>query len=304
MRHSASRHTRVVPGRHMTLFWLAPAGIHRFIESCPYAPRVISRISALLAQRLGRIMTEGRPCRFCAIAVTLATHTCVWLRVQVVGGLSSATGSPRTPSAALSLSYIYGLSPYLLLMEALTDEEGALAICLARTTLEKKIAGAECSDPSLTQIFSQKRGVFVTLTREGELRGCIGFPYPHYPLGEAIREAALYAALQDPRFPPVRAHELPILQIDITILSVPELLTADPDCRPACIEVGRHGLIIQGLGTSGLLLPQVAVEWGWDSQEFLDHTCRKAGLPAGCWRNHEVKVFTFEGQIFCEKKER
>jgi uncharacterized protein (TIGR00296 family) len=246
-------------------------------------------------------MTEGRPCRFCAIAVTLATHTCVWLRAQVVGGLSSAAGSPRSPSAALSLSYIYGLSPYLLLMEELTDDEGTLALCIARTSLENRIGGAARSEPPLTPVFSQKRGVFVTLTRGRELRGCIGFPYPHYPLGEAIREAAICAALQDPRFPPVKADELSLLEIGITILTVPEPLTAEPEDRPASIEVGRHGLIVRGLGASGLLLPQVATEWCWDSRQFLDQTCRKAGLPAGCWRRKEVEVYIFEGQIFSEK---
>jgi uncharacterized protein (TIGR00296 family) len=247
-------------------------------------------------------MTEGRPCRFCAIAVTLATHTCVWLRAQVVGGLSSAAGSPRSPSAALSLSYIYGLSPYLLLMDVLTDEEGSLALCLARIALENRIAGAARAEPPLPPVFTQKRGVFVTLTRNGELRGCIGFPYPHYPLGEAIREAAVSAAIQDPRFPPVMSNELPLLHIDITILTVPELLASDPESRPECIMVGRHGLIIRGMGTGGLLLPQVATECGWDSRMFLDQTCRKAGLPAGCWRRKDVEVYTFEGQIFREKQ--
>ena len=247
-------------------------------------------------------MTVGRACRFCSIAVTLATHTCIWLRAQVVGGLSSAAGSPRPPSAALSLSYIYGLSPYLLLMEALTDEEGVLALCLARNALGNRISGAACSDPLLTPVFSRKRGVFVTLTREGELRGCIGFPYPHHPLGEAIREAAVSAALGDPRFPPVRAAELPLIRIDVTVLSIPEILAAAPEARPEKIKIGRHGLIVRGHGTSGLLLPQVATECCWDSRQFLDHTCRKAGLPAGCWRQKEVEVYTFEGQVFCEEK--
>ena len=247
-------------------------------------------------------MTVGRACRFCAIAVTLATHTCVWLRVQVVGGLSSAAGSPRPPSAALSLSYIYGRSPYLLLMEALTDEEGALALCLAKNALGRRVAGVACSDPPLTPVFSEKRGVFVTLTRDGDLRGCIGFPYPHYPLGKAIREAAVSAALEDPRFPPVRAPELPRIKIDITVLSVPEILDVAPEARPATIVVGRHGLIVRGHGTSGLLLPQVATEWCWDSRQFLDHTCQKAGLPAGCWQKKDVEIYTFEGQVFCEEK--
>jgi hypothetical protein len=186
-------------------------------------------------------------------------------------------------------------------MEALTDEEGVLALCLARNALESRIAGAACSDPPVTPVFSRKRGVFVTLTRDGELRGCIGFPYPHYPLGEAIREAAVSAAVGDPRFHPVSAAEIPLIRIDVTVLTVPELLDVPPEARPASIVVGRHGLIVRGHGTSGLLLPQVATECCWDSRQFLDHTCQKAGLPAGCWQRPEVEVYTFEGQVFCEE---
>jgi hypothetical protein len=78
-------------------------------------------------------------------------------------------------------------------------------------------------------------------------------------------------------------------------------MRADPGKRPGAVEVGRHGLIVRGYGRSGLLLPQVPVEWKWDSTEFLDHTCRKAGLPAGCWKEAAVDVFTFEGQVFCEE---
>jgi hypothetical protein len=87
------------------------------------------------------------------------------------------------------------------------------------------------------------------------------------------------------------------------VLSVPELVTADPEARPAVVDVGKHGLIIQGHGRSGLLLPQVPVEWGWDSREFLDHTCLKAGLPAGCWKRKDVDLYAFEGQVFIEDKD-
>jgi len=187
-------------------------------------------------------------------------------------------------------------------MHTLTGEEGALAVLFARSVLENHI-GSPCGDlPALPPIFSQKRGVFVTLTREGELRGCIGFPYPVLPLTEAISDAAISAATRDPRFPPVRAPELPLIRIEVTVLSVPELLAVAPEARPAAVEVGKHGLIVRGYGMSGLLLPQVPVEWGWDSTEFLDHTCLKAGLPAGCWRRKDIEIFTFEGQIFGEGK--
>lgn len=185
-------------------------------------------------------------------------------------------------------------------MQALTEEEGKLAVRLARAELEKRIGGSGEPPLPIPPVFSRKRGVFVTLTREGELRGCIGYPYPHLPLADAIRDAAVSAALGDPRFPPVDAGELPLLRVEVTILTPPELMQDDPEARPRTIEVGRHGLIVRGRGRSGLLLPQVPVEWGWNSREFLDHTCRKAGLAPGCWKEREVEIFTFEGQIFHE----
>ena len=88
------------------------------------------------------------------------------------------------------------------------------------------------------------------------------------------------------------------------MLSVPELMRVEPVQRPGAVEVGKHGLIVRGYGRSGLLLPQVPVEWGWDSREFLDHTCIKAGLPAGCWKEDCMEFYTFEGQIFCEEQEK
>ena len=185
-------------------------------------------------------------------------------------------------------------------MEALTTEEGRLALLLARTTLENCIGGAHHALPGLTPVFSQKRGVFVTLTRNGELRGCIGFPYPMLPLGEAIPQAATAAALEDPRFPAVSKSELPSVHIEVTVLSVPEPLEVTPEERPGAIEIGRHGLIARGHGRSGLLLPQVATEYCWDPRTFLDHTCMKAGLHPGAWCEMGVEISTFEGQIFDE----
>jgi uncharacterized protein (TIGR00296 family) len=301
MRHSARRHTRAVTERPRALFWLAPAGIHRFIDSCSCALRLDVKNTSLarVTPGLGRIIADNRPCRFCAIAVTLATRTCIRLRAQQVGGLSSAAFPP--PSAALSLSTIYMCAGYLLVMEVLTVKEGETALLLARTVLEQTIGGIKTGYPDLTAIFSRKRGVFVTLTKAGCLRGCIGFPYPTLSLGEAIREAALAAARDDPRFPPVGMHELPSLRIEVTVLSVPELLCVPPEQRPDAIEVGRHGLIVRGHGRSGLLLPQVPCEYGWNSATFLDHICEKAGFIKGCWQKGDVEIFTFEGQIFHEE---
>jgi uncharacterized protein (TIGR00296 family) len=185
-------------------------------------------------------------------------------------------------------------------MVLLTGDEGTIAVRLARGAIEYAIGKKPKRDLNETPVFGEKRGVFVTLTEHGELRGCIGFPYPVMPLGDAIDHAAVAAALEDPRFPAVKAHELSLITVEVTILTVPQPLTCDPDQRPMHVEVGRHGLIVRSMGTSGLLLPQVATELGWDSTTFLNHTCMKAGLPDQCWANRRVEVLTFEGQIFHE----
>jgi len=183
-------------------------------------------------------------------------------------------------------------------MQLLTPEEGTLATRLARGAIEYTIARKPKPMVHLTPVFAEKRGVFVTLTKNRQLRGCIGFPYPVMPLGNAIEDAAVAAALEDPRFPGVRKEEVPSLEFEVTVLTVPVPLECAPEDRPAHVEVGRHGLIARGFGTSGLLLPQVATEYGWDSKTFLDHTCEKAGLPRNCWTKPNVEILTFEGQIF------
>ncbi len=185
-------------------------------------------------------------------------------------------------------------------MMLLSEEDGRSAVSLAREALRAAVLHEKLAPPPLPPVFSGKRGVFVTLNRDGELRGCIGIPLPVMPLGEAIIEAAASAALQDPRFNPVTPEELSLISLEVTILSVPEEITASPASRADEVEVGRHGLIVKGRGRSGLLLPQVASEYGWNAVEFLDHTCTKAGLPPGCWRDEQISVLRFEGQIFSE----
>jgi len=185
-------------------------------------------------------------------------------------------------------------------MQLLTDDEGSMAVRSARAAIEHVVAKRPKVSPDLTPVFGDKRGVFVTLTKSGSLRGCIGFPYPVMPLGEAIVHAAGAAALEDPRFPPVTKDELAAISLEVTILTVPELLEGEPAKRPAKVIVGKHGLIVRGMGTSGLLLPQVATDYGWDAKTFLDHTCMKAGLSERCWTSKNVEILTFEGQIFSE----
>ena len=185
-------------------------------------------------------------------------------------------------------------------MELLSSDEGSLAVRSARAAIEHVVAKKPRATLKLTPVFSEKRGVFVTLTKKGSLRGCIGLPYPVMPLGEAIVHAAGAAALEDPRFPPVKKEELDSISLEVTILTVPIHMEGDPKKRPDNVVVGKHGLIVRGMGTSGLLLPQVATEYGWDAVTFLNHTCMKAGLPERSWMDRSVEILTFEGQIFSE----
>jgi hypothetical protein len=190
---------------------------------------------------------------------------------------------------------------YLLLMDVLTADEGAMAVRMARNTIEATVRGSPVPSTSLPPVFSEKRGVFVTITRSGELRGCIGYPYPVLPLMEAVPSAATGAALEDPRFSPVTASELNQIRVEVTVLTPPEPLRVGPEQRPYAVIIGKHGLIARGAGRSGLLLPQVATEYSWTGEEFLSHTCMKAGLPANCWKRQNTEILTFEGQIFHEQ---
>jgi len=148
----------------------------------------------------------------------------------------------------------------------------------------------------------EKRGVFVTLNKKKtikELRGCIGRPYPILPLGEAIIVSAINAAREDPRFDPVEPGEIGDLVIEVTVLTLPRKIKAKPRDIPDKIKIGRDGLIIATGRCQGLLLPQVAVEHGFDCSEFLCQTSMKAGLMPDAWLNG-ADVYSFQGQIFEE----
>lgn len=148
----------------------------------------------------------------------------------------------------------------------------------------------EVSEPELLEL----RGAFVTLKYHADksLRGCIGYPYPIKPLWEAVRDAAISAALHDPRFPPVTPEELNELTLEISVLSPMEPVTNIED-----IQIGRDGLVIRRGAQAGLLLPQVAVEYGWNREEFLKHTCMKAGLPSDAWKKG-AEILRFSAEVF------
>ncbi|WMW23459.1 TIGR00296 family protein [Methanolobus mangrovi] len=186
----------------------------------------------------------------------------------------------------------------------LSYTEGQAAVQLARDAIETYLRTGEMLDGSeiqLPEIFDEVRGVFVTLTINGDLRGCIGHPYADSPLRYAITDSALSAALRDPRFPPVGISEMDNILVEVTVLTKPELVDVPPKDLPSSIKIGKHGLIVKSGYRQGLLLPQVAPENDFDEIEFLNHTCMKAGLPHDAWVTG-AEVYSFEGQIFSEKE--
>ncbi len=185
----------------------------------------------------------------------------------------------------------------------LTEQEGDIAVKLARRAIEEYLgSGKKIKPDNLPPVFREKRGVFVTLNKTSEkkeLRGCIGRPYPVMRLGEAIITSAINAALEDPRFDPVRKEEIDSIVIEVTVLTVPELMKEKPQKIPEKIVIGKDGLIVATAISQGLLLPQVAVEHNFDAVEFLCQTCMKAGLMPDAWLTG-AQVYSFEGQIFEE----
>jgi AmmeMemoRadiSam system protein A len=179
--------------------------------------------------------------------------------------------------------------------EPIGSESRSFLLRLARATIAARLGGRALpatapEDPVLLE----PRGAFVTLTSSGRLRGCIGHVVGVSPLWMSVRDNALAAAFGDPRFPPLAGHELAAVRIEISAL------TPLVRCAPEEITVGRDGVMVERGAARGLLLPQVAIEHGWDRETFLDHTCRKAGLAANSWREPAIVLYRFSAEVFGE----
>ncbi len=180
----------------------------------------------------------------------------------------------------------------------LSDDERRELLRLARASIVSALGDGPPPTPGMeSDVLESPSGAFVTLHENGRLRGCIGSIQASRPLVETVVSMAVEAALRDPRFPPVRSEELDGIDIEISVMSP---LEAVEDVSE--IEVGRDGLIIQRGAHSGLLLPQVATEYGWDRDTFLDHTCQKAGLPPGTWREPGTTILRFSAEVFGENE--
>ncbi len=185
-----------------------------------------------------------------------------------------------------------------------TDDDLIQAVRIARGSIEKHLGRGDAVIPAPPGVFENRSGVFVTLnTFPGkELRGCIGFPEPVMQLKKALPEAAVSAATRDPRFPRVTLVEMSSIVIDVTVLTPPEEIRYEsPDELIKKVKIGRDGLIARKGRMSGLLLPQVPVEWSWNVEEFLSHTCLKAGLSPDEWKRGTVSFESFSGRVFGEK---
>ena len=179
---------------------------------------------------------------------------------------------------------------------SLTTNDKKFLLNLARQVLQARINHQEISiNKPDSMVLDICCGVFVSLHKNQELRGCIGYVRGIKPLKEAVQEMAVSAAFEDPRFPPVEQQELEDLEIEISVLSPLKSVT---DMK--VIEIGRHGLIVEKGIHRGLLLPQVATQYNWDAKTFIEQTCIKAGLPADAWKEKDTRIQIFSAEVFSE----
>ncbi len=186
-----------------------------------------------------------------------------------------------------------------------SDAEGAELVRLARKAVEKYVGESVVIKPEKEL---SKSGVFVTINHvvrsEEHLRGCIGFPMPYKELHQSVIEAAIAAATEDPRFPPVDHKELDHLTFEVSVLTEPEEIMCSPAERRGQIKIGRDGLVLRCKHGAGLLLPQVPVELKWDVDEYLANICYKAGTPPDAWLDPSCRLYRFQAMVFKEAEPR
>lgn len=222
-----------------------------------------------------------------------------WNKMKVVGYLSAAiyrkkpvTGDQK-PDSGEAITEKKG-NPML------SKEQRKKLLQIARQTMEAYVnTGKKLKFKEDDPLFNREMGAFVTLHRGGQLRGCIGNIIGRAPLYLTVRDMAIQASTEDPRFPPVSASELADIDVEVSVLSEPEEID-----DPEKIEMGKHGVIVRDGFRSGVYLPQVATETGWSRNEFMSSLCsQKAGLPPDAWKTGSCKVYVFTAEVFSEKEE-
>jgi AmmeMemoRadiSam system protein A len=272
-----------------------------------------ARLRATIRETMGRGVSDLGTCA-CGEAPVLAAMEAARLLGAKSGEVISYANSGQTPLGASAHVVGYGAvaftrqaraavvepvrsdPPY---SETFTPAEQKALLDFAQQSITRMLA---TGTPPLARGFSeslqQKRGVFVTLKKHGELRGCIGHTEPDAPLCRLVGAMAINAAIGDPRFMPVQADELPGIDIEISVLTRLKEVKQVED-----IAIGRDGVVLTKGGKSALFLPQVAPEQGWDRPTMLDHLCNKAGMERGCWREG-ARFATFQAIVFGEDARR
>ena len=183
-------------------------------------------------------------------------------------------------------------------LDSLSKEHGKKLKDIALSAIRSKAMGTRTKSTVKDEKLKKKAGVFVTLKKAGELRGCIGYTHPVFELWNATQKAAVHAAFSDPRFSSIRKDELESLDVEISVLGPMELIKVQSPEDIASLKIGTEGLMVTSHDTSGLLLPQVATEFGMDALEFLEATCEKSGLPEDAWKDPRVSIYKFSARIF------
>lgn len=187
----------------------------------------------------------------------------------------------------------------------LTVDDGTALVKTARKVVTEYLKTGKKISPEkqFQNDFSFNSGVFVTLNTKFGLRGCIGYPLPDRKLFDALEDAAIASATEDPRFSSVKSEELESITFEVTVLTPPKkIIVNKPEEYLSKIKVGRDGLIVRNGFNSGLLLPQVPVEYDWNEKQFLEYTCEKAGLSKDYWKDPNTEIQKFEGIVFKEEK--
>ncbi len=280
---------------------------HSYEKAVQLDQIVLGHLERFDTDRLARDLREGR-CEACGggpvITVMLAARMLGANRSQVLAYQNSGdvTGDRsrvvgyvaavfyKTPGGKEKMKEEKRVGVDL----GLSEDDKRVLHQIAKTVIENRAKGKPLPDVKVdSPLLKENRGAFVTLHKRGQLRGCIGYIEGRGPLYRTVEEMAEAAAFRDPRFPPVNEKELDELDIEISVLTP---LRKIMDINE--IEVGKHGLYIKKGWNSGLLLPQVATEYGWDRKTFLEHTCQKAGLPSNAWKEKETEIYIFSADIF------
>lgn len=278
---------------------------HPYSKAMELDHRVLKRVEALDPEGLLADLEEKR-CEACGggpmVSVMMASMALGVSKAVVLKYANSGdvTGDKASVVGYMAAALLKAGDPQEEEYLGLGEEEKRLLKRIAEEVIRSRALGRplptfEVPYPKLWE----KRGVFVTVRKHGQLRGCIGYVRGVKPLWEAVVDMAQAAAFEDPRFPPLKPEELRDLELEISVLTPLRRLKGSPEEILRQVQVGKHGLMIEKPPYhSGLLLPQVASEYGWDAETFLEETCYKAGLPASAWKDPTARVYVFSAEVF------